>query len=561
MPVVTFSKKYLFHLLSVKMTEKELTGHIGKFGCNVERSEGDEISIEVSPNRPDIFGAVGFARSLKNFLHRSKKLEYGLEDTEPIFSVRVGSDVGAIRPYIACLAALNLKISEDALTDMISFTEKLCETYGRSRKKIAIGIHDLDKIEPPLHYNAYLDEKFTPLGEKAERYFSDVVGSTEKGKKYGYTIGAQAGGRQRYPALKDSKGAISLIPILNSERTRVTTKTRDIFVDVTGMHEASINKISDLLAAMFMDMGAKVKRVEIAYPGKTIATPLLEARQIQIQAGLADREIGVEIGPSNMISLANKMGYKAALLGNEIRFSVPEYRLDVINEQDIVEDIAIAYGYEYIQPMPILSNVQGSIDPSEALLDSLSEAMVGMGFSEEMNSYLTNEESNFAEMCMADGKTYLSAIGADYIRLKNAKAQTLTMMRTWALPSLLRNIALSRHESMPQKLFELDFTFTTEKGIPREDRHLACVHTDSGSNFNDMKAVVEAIAYFLGLGFDIAPAEHPSFIKGRCAKITLAKKEIGVFGEIHPQVLSNLGIEEPTSAMEINAEALVDAKA
>ncbi len=561
MPVVTFSKKYLSRLLSVKMTEKELIGHIGRFGCNVERSEGDEISIEVSPNRPDLFGAVGFARSLKNFIHRSKKLGYGLEDKEPIFTVGVGSEAGAIRPYIACLVALNLKLNEDALTDIINFTEKLCETYGRARKKIAIGIHDLDRIEPPLHYNAYLDEKYTPLGEKAERYFSDVVESTEKGKRYGYTIGSQAEGKLRYPALKDSRGAISLIPILNSERTRVTTKTSDVFVDITGMHEASINKISDLLAAMFMDMGAQIKRVEIAYPGKNLLTPSLEARQIRIPLGLAESEIGVEIGPSNMISLANKMGYEAALLGNGIRFSVPEYRLDVINEQDIVEDIAIAYGYDYIQPVPILSRMQGGLDPSETLLDSLSEAMVGMGFSEVMNSYLTNEESNFTEMSIADAKAYLAASGADYIRLKNAKAQTLTMMRTWALPSLLRNIALSRHEGMPQKLFELDFAFTLEKGIPREDRHLACVHADSGSNFNDMKAVVGAIAYFLGLAFGTAPKDHPSFIKGRCAKITLGKKEIGIFGELHPQVLNNLGIEEPASAMEINAEALVDAKA
>lgn len=549
MPVVTFSKRYLLRLMSMSMPDKELEAQISKLGCQVERLNGDEISIEVSPNRPDLFGAVGFARSLKNFMHRSKRLVYQIEDETPALEINVGKEVGKVRPYIASLLALNLKLDDAALADIINFTEKLCETYGRSRKKIAIGLHDFDQVEPPLHYNAYQDEKFVPLNEREERSFSEVLKTTEKGMKYGYTI---EGSGKRYPALKDNQGVLSFIPILNSERTRVTTRTRNILVDMTGMYEEPVNKTSDLLAAMFMDLGAEVKKVEIAYPGKTAFTPPLERRYLSMPLSLAEGEIGVPIGFNNVISLANKMGYEAALAGNDIRFSIPEYRMDVINEQDLVEDVAIAYGYDYIQPVRITARQQGSMEPKELLFDSISEAMLGLGFSEMVNTYLTNEETNFTDMRINDIGKYLSARKADYIRLKNAKAQSITMMRTWILPSLLKNVGMSTHEKMPQRIFELDMAFSIEKKVPLEKHHLAGVSADPRSNFNNMKGTVEAVAYFLRMEWEVEGYDHESFIKGRCAKINMGKETIGMFGELHPEVLNNFGIEEPASAFEIN---------
>jgi phenylalanyl-tRNA synthetase beta chain len=183
---------------------------------------------------------------------------------------------------------------------------------------------------------------------------------------------------------------------------------------------------------------------------------------------------------------------------------------------------------------------------------------VGMGFSEMLNTYLTNEETNFGDMRIKDIDSHLSQYKFDYIKLKNAKAQSVTMMRSLILPSLLKNLGISRHEKMPQRLFELDMVFYLSKKVPKEDYHLAAVSADPRSNFNYMKGVVEALAYFMKLDYRIEKYEHESFIKGRCAMISVGGEGIGVFGELHPEVLSNFGIEEPTAAFEINLSQIAE---
>jgi len=554
MAVVTFNKKYLFRLLSSGMTDRELESQTMKFGFEVERMDAEEVAIEITPNRPDLYGAVGFARSLKNFMHRSKRLVYEIKDQPPEFSISVGKEVASIRPFMAGMAVHGLKLDDASLADIINFAEKLSETYGRSRKKIAIGMHDLSDLEPPFHYNAYEDERFVPLNSDKEKYFSEAVKENAKGIKYG---GILKDSGKRYPALKDNHGVLSLIPIINAQRGKVTVRTRDLLVVADGTQEDQINKTADVLAAIFMDLGAEVRRVEMIYPGKRVATPLMEDRYISIPFSTAEGEIGVDIGFNNIISLANKMGYEAALQGKDVRFRIPSYRLDVINEQDIVEDIAIAYGYDYIKPVPIPSTQAGRLESKSMLFDQLSEEMVGMGFSEEVNTYLTNEETNFTHMRIKDIGDYMSRHRFECVKLKNAKAQSVTMMRTMLLPHLLRNLGMSTHEKMPQRLFELDLVFSLAAGIPAEEYHLAGVSAGPRSNFNQIKGVVEAIAYFTNIGCNIEKYGHESFIEGRCAKVSVGKRLIGLFGEIHPEVLNNFEIEEPASAFELDLTGII----
>lgn len=552
MPVVTFNKDYLFGLLPKGTDAESIKETSYKMGFEVGRITDKEISIEITPNRPDLYSAIGFARAYKNFEHKSKRLKYELKDANPEFSITVGKEAAAVRPFIAGLVAHGVSLSGGALPDLINFSEKLSETYGRSRRKIAIGMHDLSKMEPPLHYNAYEDEKYIPLNEKKEMLFSEVLKRTEKGLKYGHIL--NSGGR--YPALKDHGGVISLIPILNSERTKVTAKTKNIFVDITGTYREPVEKTADLMASIFDDMGASVRPVSVAYHSGDRTTPSLEKRYLSIPLSMAESEIGISVGFNNIISLANKAGYEAALLGNDVRFRVPEYRMDVINEQDIVEDIAIAYGYDFINPLPIASSQVGSLLPMESDFEILSEAMLGMGFSEAVNTYLTNESLNFTAMRINDIRGYLESEKKDCITLKNSKSDSLTMMRTWLLPSLLRNLGSSAHDSMPQRLFELDMAFAERKKRICEEYHLAAVSAGPKTNLNEAKAVLEEISYLTGMQFKAKESEHESFIKGRCAEIILHGAQIGIFGELHPAVLHNFGIEEPTCVFEINLDLM-----
>ena len=536
---VIFSKKYLFTLLGSKLDDKKLESYIAKMGFEMEGASATEVTIELPANRPDLVDIVGFSRALRNFLHKSKPADYGIKNPLPIFQIKVGKDIKEVRSFISALVVEDIKFNEESLKHLLNFTEKFASNYGRSRKKIAIGLHDLDSITPPLGYDAIKDEEFYPLGSKKKMKFSEILKKHEKGVAYASAIGSSS----LYPTLRDFVGTISLVPIINSERTKVTVKTKNLLIELTGTNRHSVEKSADLFAAMFIDLGAKVRKVEVAYKDEKVLLPKMKQEKIEIPLLKIEGQIGVIIGFNNVISLANKMGYRAGLVGRNIRFWIPQYRLDILNEQDIIEDIAIAYGYDYIQPVPIFAEQIGELEASTKRNMKISEIMVGMGFSEMMNSFLTSDNLNFEKM-----RQEKNVKGS--IRVKAAKVQQLTMLRTSLLPSLLKNLGMSVHEKMPQKIFELDMAFNLGKSV-EETQNVAALFTDPKANFNQIKAIVEGLLQSMGMEYKVREILHSSFIEGRAASIILNGKSVGMFGEIHPEVLNNFGIEEPTVAFEL----------
>lgn len=538
MPVTMHNKQYLLRLLGFKIDDATLVKNIENIGPNVKRVNEKEMEVEYQANRPDMISSVGLARAVRYYMRRSRSFAYtikpGGEET-----IHVGVHVARIRPCIAALLVEKMEMHEEDLLDIINFTEKLSDTYGRQRSKIAMGLHDLKNAEPPFFYDAYEDEEFVPLGSKKKVKYSSVLGSAGRGDRYA----ALCRHGDRYVALKDKRGTMSLIPVLNSERTKISLETRRMLVDVTGSTREAVEQTADLLAADFMDRGYAVKRVVISYSNKSYTLPRMESRQFSIPLKQIEEEIGVVIGFNNVILLANKMGDEAALVGRRVRVSVPPYRLDVINEQDVIEDIAVGYGYDYIRPVALPSSQVGSVEEKNEELGRATEAMLGLGFSEAMNSYLTNENLNFTKMRVGKHEHYVSII--------NPKSGIATMLRTWLLPSLLKQIGLSMHDRLPLMIFELDMAFDTKNNLPEERNHLAAVSCSAQANFNDIKAAVEGLAGKLGAKLEFQKGEHASFIEGRCAQILLEKESIGFMGEIHPEVLANFGIEEPVVGFEI----------
>lgn len=542
MPVASFNKKYLLALIGGKMDDKKLVEDIEKLGFGVERIDGDEIAVEVTSNRPDLLMEIGFARALRYFTHKSKRYGYDVTKESQV-RVAVGKKVGSVRPFVSAFTVEGLSLDQDTLTSIINGIEKFCETHGRNRRKVAVGIHDMDRFDATntLHYDAYNDDKYLPLNGTAELYFSEVLKGTEKGRDYANVIEDGNGG---YPALRDSKGILALIPILNSERSKVTVSTKRMLVFIDGKSEYWVLRSADLLACMFLDIGGIVKKVSIDYGRKTVVTPAMEKTQIVIPLAKIENTIGLKIGENNATSLAGKMGYEAAYVGTKIRVTVPPYRLDVINEQDVIEDIAIGYGYDYIQPVPVKSGMSGQLEKATIFRNKATELMLGLGFTEAVNTYLTNENINFTKMRAFNDKNYIS--------IRNARSESITMLRTWLLPSLLRNLGGSQHEKMPQKMFEVDMAFKIAGNGVTEATHLAAAATDAKMNFNYIKSVFDALAEQMKLDLKIEKMEHASFIEGRCTQIMLGSTRIGLFGEVHPAVLEAFGIEEPTTALEFD---------
>ena len=541
MPISTHKKQYLFKLLGESLDDEKLEKYLNELGMSVERFDDETVDVEYQANRPDLVSTVGLARALKYFTDKKRGFQYATAPAKEGYEIHVGNAV-EIRPYIAGMLVESLHFDSDSFLDLINSMEKLTETFGRHRKKIAVGLHDAAQVKPPLYYDTYKDEKFLALGAEKEMNYSSILKTTEKGKAYGDLCKSNTG----YLALEDTEGTMALIPVINSERTKITEQTSSVFVDVTGTTKYIVEKTADLIAANFIDMGSKVYRVRIIRKNaKRYETPQMKTEPIKIPLQSIRDTLGVWIEFNNAITLANKMGYRAALVGRNIRFEVPAYRLDVINDQDVTEDIAIAYGYDYIQPLHVFSSQQGALSKEEILNDTLREIMTGLGFYDTVSSYMTNEETNFTKMNLETKGQY------QYIKIKNAKASTITMMRTWVLPSLMESLGKSQHDKFPQKIFEIDKAFEVEKGMPKESYHIAAAISGPKVDLNEIKNTLATLAKTLNSSLKIKTTAHGSFIEGRCGAVEIEGKAKGVFGELHPQVLSNFGIEEPVVAFDI----------
>ncbi len=542
MAIVTFESK---DFKKIEPDRQKLLERAAAFGMEIELSDQSEIKMNINPNRPDLLDFVGVIRALESFTGRKKpKDNFYKIVNKSYLDVAVDARVAKVRPYFAGMVVKDADLSGNRLKYLINFTEKFADTYGRRRKKLAIGIHSLSAIRGGLAYSASTAGRLIPLGRSRNMQFEDVMKQHDKGITYQDAVPNYGSKRVMYPFLKDSEKTIALIPITNCEQTKVTDRTRDIFIDITGTSSNAIKNAANVLASSFLYAGADVYPITVRYDKGIQTTPKLDYREIKVSMKQADTTIGVETGRHNVIAFANKMGYTAAKYGSSVLFYVPPYRVDVLNEQDIIEDIAIAYGYDRITPIPIAGISSGLSNDAADLENRLGALTVGLGYTEAINSVLTSEEVNFKNMQQKPAKE-------SYVSIADSKTSAITMLRTSVLPSLMQNLSASASATMPQRFFEIGRTFSLKGAGAKEEVRLGLVSAHSKANFAEMKSVLCAILANIGQEFTIERQTDPSFIEGRCAKVMVEKRAVAAFGEIHPQVLRNFAIEEPAVAAEM----------
>ncbi len=532
---------------SLGYTKGRLAELLPAVGLEVEGMTDAEVRTNVTPNRPDLLDFIGVLRLLDSFTGKSVPNEgrYTIKN-QPVMNIEVAKEVKEVRPFIAGLVVKNVDLSGNTLKYLISFTDKFADTYGRRRAKLAIGLHNLDAIEgSELVYGAAAggeEQHFVPLNSAKQMSFSEAVRSTEKGRTYGYTLG---GAGTRYPFLKDSKKVLALIPIINSEATRVTEKTRELFVDITGTSRGTIDNAANLLACSFMYSGAEVYPVTVEYKNGAEVTPKPAYREVKVSLRNAERTLGVELGRHNVIGLANKMGYVAAKYGGNVQFFVPPYRVDVLNDQDVIEDLAISFGYDNIVAAPVSGYVDGLADELTEEENDMAVFMIGIGYTEAINSSLTNEKVNFENMRR-------KASADKYISIADSKTLSVSMLRTALLPALMQNLRESMNERMPHRMFEIGRVYGLEDKRPREAIHIALVSEHARANFAEIRSAVDEILKYTEMkDVEFKEARDEAFIAGRCASVVAGDNVVGVLGEMHPEVLERFGLEEPTVGAEL----------
>ena len=377
--------------------------------------------------------------------------------------------------------------------------------------------------------------------------FKEILESHPNSKKYPEVVKSR-----KVTSLSDSEKVIALIPIINSDKTKVTEATKNIFIDITGTEKNIVESASNIIASSFFDQKCGIFPCLIHYK-KDIVSPVLGYKKIKIKYKNVNKLLGTEIDENRIISSLNRMGYIVEGEEKNPTILMPPYRTDILNEQDVIEDIAIGYGYSNILPKPIsYTDMQiGSVDAITKTVENISINMVGFGFSEAINNYLTSKQTNFYNMEIKNPDE------TKIVSIMRSKTESLSMLRTSLLPSLLQNLNISSHETMPQKLFEIGGVFSANEK-QSEDLNLGFVTEHSKANFIEIKGYTERLLSLLGYNYELKESSDPSFIEGRFAEIIMGGETIGRFGEISPKVLVNFKLEEPVAAAEIRIFKNVD---
>jgi phenylalanyl-tRNA synthetase beta chain len=281
-----------------------------------------------------------------------------------------------------------------------------------------------------------------------------------------------------------------------------------------------------------------------------VLTPKLTERTFTTTIQEIGKMTGLELGPREILSLLRRARYDGTVSGKRVTVTIPCYRLDILHPVDIIEDIAIAYDLNHIKPKWPSDLTIGAISPIEEFSDSVRELMIGLGFQEVLTFIMTNNEKLFLKMNQQP---------TQIVEVANPKVMTMTYLRHWLLPSLMDFLSNNTHIEYPQKLYEVgDCTLWDHRAPNRvvDVRKLACVSAHSHANFTEIKSILEPLMMNLGVEFTIEHTSHPSFLAGRVGSILIADRDVGIIGEIHPQVLENWKLEDPVAAMELDLTQL-----
>jgi len=549
-PVITVNKDDFCNLLGKDMSMEDIENRLPMIGVSWEGIEGNEFSVEVNPNRPDMLSVEGLARAFSSFMNIKTGLrEYKTEKS--IYLVSVDSSTKDVRPFIVCAVVTDLTLTDELIKSLMQIQEKLHLTHCRKRCKAAIGIHDLDKIKFPANYTTKEKSfKFIPLGEKEEMTLDEILGKTSKGKDYGYVIKD----RERYPILIDSDDKVmAMPPIINSIHTMIDENTKNLFIDVTGTDEKTINEVLNIVVTALADRDGMINAVKVKYPSGIIETPNLKKMMMNLEVAYVNKLLGLNLSIYEMIEYLQKMGLDAIEVNKNLQVLIPCYRTDIMHAMDLVEEIAIGYGYDRFEPkIPNISTI-GEENELESFTKKLRSFLVGYGLQEVITFMLTNKENSYKKMLMKE---------KDLIKMANPKTEDYSIIRSWLLPSLIEILWKNRHREYPQNIFELgdviELDDSTDTGA-KTKRRLSIVLSHSKASFSEIKSVVENILSNLKIkDYRIEESELPCFIPGRAGKIVIGDKTLGRFGEIHPQVLTNWGLEMPTAACEVCVDLLFD---
>jgi phenylalanyl-tRNA synthetase beta chain len=542
MPTLKINKKEFEELLGQEISEEKLHEEASYLGAHWNHEEGDKWEVETYPNRPDLLSVEGLARAYRGFFD----IETGVKNyktRQGITEVNVDESVEEVRPYIGGAVIRDVELTPRIINGLIQLQEKLHQTVGRRRDKIAIGLHDLESVEPPFTYKTVEPEQvsFTPLEYGEEVHLEEILDEHDKGQEYAWILEEE----EKYPIISDSNGKIlSFPPIINNQLTEVTADTTDIFIDVTGKHKETVLKVVNILTTALAERDGDIETVRV----EDQRMPILQPEEMKLDVEYFRSISGLDLSKDEIKERLEQMRFKATKKGDSIKVGIPSYRTDVMHQYDIIEDVVIAHRYHNIDPQIPELDTAANEKQIETHTDELRDILQGTGALEAHTFTLSSKEKLFEKMNreMED----------EVVEMSNALTEDYTVVRNQMLPVMMEVLQNNRQHSYPQRFFEVEDVAQPSENDAENVRKAAYVISGPETDFTDIRQVLQVIKRDTGFDLETEESERRFYKEGRAAKILHKGETVGHIGEVSEDVLENWELEQQTAALEINVEKL-----
>ncbi|MBO4503167.1 MAG: phenylalanine--tRNA ligase subunit beta [Candidatus Methanomethylophilus sp.] len=544
MPVMNTSYKDLVRMVGHDVPMETMLEQIPLLGGVIDEHEegSDAIAIEFFPNRPDMYSAEGIARGLKAFLGYEpglKKYDIGKSDVKAI----VTDEVKKIRPCFVGCVVKGVTIDDQALKSIMELQEKLHTTLGRKRSKLAIGVHDLDKVKAPFTFKAVDPDEmsFVPLTKTEAMTPREILQKHEKGKAYAHLLD----GFDKYPMIFDADGnVLSFPPIINGALTTVTVNTKNIFIDVTGFDDKAVESALNIVASALVERGGQIYSIEMEGAPKKVY-PDFTPQEKTISIAACNTVNGIPLTGEECIKALNRCGMDGKFEGDRLTAYIPAYRFDIMHDADIYEEVSIGYGFEkYGHKKMRVTQTFGSLLPETSFSENLKDIMIGLGYTELTTLTLSNQREEFEISGLPE---------VDVVTVKNPITEDHTCLRAYMMPSLMRILRHNKNRDLPQKIFEVGYVIRDAKNV----LHLCALQAASRTSFTEIKSVTESVLREMNVEYTISSCDYSTFLPGRGAFIEVDGKRIGVFGEMSPKCITDFELTHPVMMMEMDISGII----
>jgi phenylalanyl-tRNA synthetase beta chain len=279
----------------------------------------------------------------------------------------------------------------------------------------------------------------------------------------------------------------------------------------------------------------------------------MEEKEFFINLDYINRRIGIQIDIEEAKNFCEKMQLSAKVSDlKTLSILVPPFRSDILHACDIMEDVAIAYGYNNIKRTTPQVITVGKQQPLNKLTSMLSSIVANAGYYEILTLALNSKDDNYKLMRKKeDGQA---------VTLSNPKSSEYQIVRTSLIPGLLRTLSNNLKSSLPIKLFEMnDIVLVDDQSDVGASnlRYLSALYCNTKAELEIIHGLLDRLMESLNIkNYSIEPASDERFFQGRQANILFEGEVVGIFGILHPEVLHNFNIRYPCSVMELNVEKL-----